>query len=685
MNLLFPIVAFSFLFILFETIGEWRDWRRSFLMAALVWSIFLVVTIEALSLFTQLSVRPMVFLWVTFDFALLVYLYGRRQRVASWRPPSCAGLGWDEWLMLVGGALLVAVTLVVALWAPPNSWDAMTYHIPRVMQWIQNQTVAFYPTHNIRQLYLSPFAEYVILGFQLLTGGDRFANIPQFFSWAATPVAVSLIARSLGAERKGQIIAALFALTVPTGILEASGTKNDCVLSFWLATFVWFGLLWKEKMDDTPRAALAGLALGFALFTKGTAYVLVFPFIVWFGIAGVATLGKNVWRPVIIVALFAVTLNAPLYVRNIAIFDHPLGTMAEEYPQFKPTNDIFTPAAFASNAIRGAALHLGSPSSNINQATYNAINWIHKSILKIDINHPGTTWVFDFSVPIQSPFRQYELIGAANIHFLFIIPTLLFALSLTFWQKKSSKLFLFYIISAASSLFLIILLFRWTPQNTRYHLPLFILAAPVAGYLMSIALSRGIVTAIIAVILLAQAMPPALMNRTRPILPVEGFLLQVLRGEAPDFVINGYKKVLLGNIERDEALFSGQPFITESYREATDFLIKGECREIGFIADLDNDPTGQRAMEYQLIALLKNSSSTPLKWRHVNVINQSNILAPPDPFIPCALIRLHVRVDYFADKPYTPPEKTPDVINVDGKEYQRAMLLKYIAVFLPIT
>ena len=43
-----------------------------------------------------------------------------------------------------------------------------------------------------------------------------------------------LIARELGAERRGQIMAVVVCATLPTGILQASSAKNEWVLTFWL-------------------------------------------------------------------------------------------------------------------------------------------------------------------------------------------------------------------------------------------------------------------------------------------------------------------------------------------------------------------------------------------------------------------------------------------------------------------
>ena len=46
------------------------------------------------------------------------------------------------------------------LWAYPNNWDSMTYHLTRVEHWMQRQTVIHYATNNVRQVSQPPLAEY---------------------------------------------------------------------------------------------------------------------------------------------------------------------------------------------------------------------------------------------------------------------------------------------------------------------------------------------------------------------------------------------------------------------------------------------------------------------------------------------------------------------------------------------
>jgi hypothetical protein len=80
-------------------------------------------------------------------------------------------------LLLSGVAGIISLVGFVSVVASPNNWDSMVYVMPRVSHWIQNLTVDHYPTHSPLQLNSGPWAEFVILDFQLLAGNDRFANL----------------------------------------------------------------------------------------------------------------------------------------------------------------------------------------------------------------------------------------------------------------------------------------------------------------------------------------------------------------------------------------------------------------------------------------------------------------------------------------------------------------------------
>ncbi len=76
----------------------------------------------------------------------------------------------------------------------------------RVVHWIQNQTVAHYPTNIPYQLVLPPWSGFAIMHFHILHGGDQWANFVQWFSMIGSIIGVSLLAKELGAEREARCL-----------------------------------------------------------------------------------------------------------------------------------------------------------------------------------------------------------------------------------------------------------------------------------------------------------------------------------------------------------------------------------------------------------------------------------------------------------------------------------------------
>ena len=254
--------------------------RELFLWIALILGIFIVLTTEVLSLFNFLNRQSILICWlILFGFGLVKFHNLFRHISLNFLSIKnlSSGLIFFSFLSLF---VILLITFLTALIYPPNSPDSMSYHMPRVMQWIQNQNVNFYPTSIDLQLLMSPFSEYAILHLQLIVKGDRLANLVQWSSMTGCLLGVSLIAREFGGNTKSQIFSALFCATIPMGILQSTSTQTDYVVSFWIVILVFFLLCYVRRRSPTYIYGFA-VALSLAILTKQTIYIFALPFCIW--------------------------------------------------------------------------------------------------------------------------------------------------------------------------------------------------------------------------------------------------------------------------------------------------------------------------------------------------------------------------------------------------------------------
>ena len=132
-------------------------------------------------------------------------LVSQGEVIRGWRlgHPSALSL-----LMLAPIGGVAVASLITALVGWPYGWDPMNYHLPRVAHWQQDRSLGFYPTHITHQLFYPPWAEQAILHLRLLGPDERTANLVAWASLLLALGGVSLVARELGATRRGQLFAA---------------------------------------------------------------------------------------------------------------------------------------------------------------------------------------------------------------------------------------------------------------------------------------------------------------------------------------------------------------------------------------------------------------------------------------------------------------------------------------------
>jgi hypothetical protein len=599
-----------------------RDWRESILASAVIWGTLVALSTERMGFFHAIDRRSVTIFWgIVLAVSLGLILRRRRDfRRFSQKPKVEGALSW---VMLGVIAIYLGVTFLVAIIAPPNTNDSMQYHMSRVMHWIVNRSVDFFPTPSDRQLWMPPFAEYAILHFQVLAGNDRFANLVQWMSMFGSVIAASLLASRLGAGQKGQLFAALFAVTLPMGVLQSSGTQTDYVAAFWGICFSYFAVAESVRFVSGPDKSLAwnsvflALSLGLAMLSKGTAVVCVIPFLAWLLIALV---WKKQWKTALSLAALGlaamIVLNGSLWTKNYRTFGNPLGPATGHLG-----STVFTPSALFSTGLRNAAMQMAFDTGPANKALYLAAQKTHE-VLGIDINDPRTTLgVYRIRHSVHEDF------AGNNWHFIFtalatVYVFVLFSKHLfrrgfadthdgpsTGHEGFSDKLPLFYAVTVLLSYLLFSALFKWQDTASRLLLPWFILASPLAGWVFN-RVHHYLQIAVIILIALSS-LTVLVSNPSRPLMAA------------------GQNESIL-TASRTRTRFNNSPEIMDGYISVAVTARDLECKSFGLGLD-------SKTSEYLIWAILSPSGEDLDKVEHLVALDETARYATPG-FHPCAIL-----------------------------------------------
>jgi hypothetical protein len=192
MTLAVLILPAALLCLLSPFLGR-EGWRDAALRAFVLFGAAVALLTETLGALAALRRGPLLLAWCALSLAAVI----RRSR----QSPPIARPGLLD-AALVAGIAAVALVIGATAWlSPPNSADAMAYHLPRVLYWAQAASVDFFPTSYYNQIMLPPLAEYFMLHTWVLSGGDRAVNLVQFFGFLGSVIGTSLIAQVVPPEQ----------------------------------------------------------------------------------------------------------------------------------------------------------------------------------------------------------------------------------------------------------------------------------------------------------------------------------------------------------------------------------------------------------------------------------------------------------------------------------------------------
>ena len=171
-------------------------------VTGLVLAAYLLGFAEIVAVTLLLSVTSSVLDWTLLT-GLAVVLVAARLGLGSWRTTPRGSLHEgltrvrsvfrDPVLGVLGIAVgaALAYSAALAVFTPPNDWDAMTYHLARAAFWMQQQqAVAYVPESPVAMINAyPPNAEIGALFTMLLSDGDRYAGLVQSAALSATAIA----------------------------------------------------------------------------------------------------------------------------------------------------------------------------------------------------------------------------------------------------------------------------------------------------------------------------------------------------------------------------------------------------------------------------------------------------------------------------------------------------------------
>ncbi|MBV8835503.1 MAG: hypothetical protein JO000_03110 [Alphaproteobacteria bacterium] len=604
--------------------SQGRDRPGSVTDAILVWAIISYLATEILSAVHSLAFVPFLLVWIAALGAVAVALWRAGADVRSFWPR-------EHSLPRTIVVLCALVTLFIALTTVPNNWDSQAYHLPRIEHWLQNQSLTFYPSWNMRQNDFAPLAEYLLLQTRALSGLDLYYPLIQWISMVGSIAAVFRITTQLGGRRVQCWIASVFLATLPIGILESTSTQTDYLEAVFLLIFITLGL---DAVETRPArlifvlgAAVAGLMTG---LTKPIGFMLGAGFAVWFAFAFSRGITPGSWlRRMVGIAILTAVIMGPFLGRLMA-GRAPDSESMHFSASFglRPTLDTMI-----RHGVSNIALGIPEIDKPVLAIAESATRHLGLQAWRADTSDPE----YPTYTPPEGLLVLHEDLGPNPLHTILLA----LALAVALWRLpvRPARQSI-YLLAWLGGFVIFCSLIRFSMWEVRYQLPGFAAAAPLFGLAWPPAWEATKKTTALVLALTIAALPALIFNESRTLIPLWRAQFPSLGRDRPSYLSQS----------RLERLFANQPQMLLPYQDAIDIVMKSSATQLGIMMDRDN-------FEYSIWRLLRDHRRThPMRIEAVGIPGRDQW--PLGPFAPELIFRDQA------------PAEPPPTLTIAGQSYR---------------
>jgi len=215
-----------------------------------------------------------------------------QRRFRRWLPLGYAALAF---LIFLGGALY-----------PPSNYTGVTYHVPRVLQWLAHGQWCWIHTPVVRMNFSGVAFEWMSAPVLLFTQSDRALFLINFIPFLLLPGLIFSVFTRLGVRSR---VAWQWMWLLPTGynfLLQAGSICNDTFSAVFALAAIDFGCrAWESRRIRDLWFSLLAVAL--MTGTKATSLPLLLPWLIL--VIGLLPLLRKNWQRTLPVAALALVIS----------------------------------------------------------------------------------------------------------------------------------------------------------------------------------------------------------------------------------------------------------------------------------------------------------------------------------------------------------------------------------------
>ncbi len=203
------------------------------------------------------------------------------ERLKIYHQQLCQYAKVNKLLSIFLCALIASILwrIILIIYIPPNNADSMSYHLSRVAYWMQNRSLDYYFSYNMRQIIFPFNASILFLWTMAASKLDYLCGFIQFVCYLLSGILLyKSLRRFLKCDSTSAFMIILIWYSLPENVLISTSTQNDFFLAYFIMFSLYHFLLGLEE-GNNRNIIFSALALGMAIGTKITAFFYLGPFV----------------------------------------------------------------------------------------------------------------------------------------------------------------------------------------------------------------------------------------------------------------------------------------------------------------------------------------------------------------------------------------------------------------------